>query len=113
MSDAPNPCLSCGACCAYFRVSFYWGESSEAPDGFVPAELTEQVHRHLLCMKGTNNHPPRCVALRGEVGTQVSCAIYENRPTPCREFNEYELDGSPNMRCFKLRGVFPPATILP
>jgi len=61
-----------------------------------------------LCMKGTNSHPPRCVALRGEVGKLVSCAIYEQRPTPCREFNEYELDGSPNMRCFKLRGVIPP-----
>ncbi|MDX1269447.1 MAG: YkgJ family cysteine cluster protein, partial [Oceanisphaera sp.] len=21
-----NPCLTCGACCAFFRVSFYWGE---------------------------------------------------------------------------------------
>ncbi|MEG6657786.1 YkgJ family cysteine cluster protein, partial [Pseudomonas aeruginosa] len=21
-----NPCLTCGACCAHFRVSFYWGE---------------------------------------------------------------------------------------
>ncbi|MEA7465220.1 YkgJ family cysteine cluster protein, partial [Salmonella enterica subsp. enterica serovar Lubbock] len=19
-----NPCMTCGACCAYFRVSFYW-----------------------------------------------------------------------------------------
>jgi Fe-S-cluster containining protein len=22
-----NPCLSCGACCASFRVSFYWRET--------------------------------------------------------------------------------------
>ncbi|MGE8323794.1 MAG: YkgJ family cysteine cluster protein, partial [Pseudomonas sp.] len=21
-----NPCLDCGACCGYFRVSFFWGE---------------------------------------------------------------------------------------
>ncbi|EAX0008081.1 YkgJ family cysteine cluster protein, partial [Salmonella enterica] len=21
-----NPCMTCGACCAYFRVSFYWAE---------------------------------------------------------------------------------------
>ncbi|HGC1012017.1 TPA: YkgJ family cysteine cluster protein, partial [Escherichia coli] len=20
----PNPCITCGACCAFFRVSFYW-----------------------------------------------------------------------------------------
>lgn len=106
-----DPCQSCGACCASYRVSFYWGESSEAPGGSVPAELTEQVNQQMLCMQGTNTYPPRCTALRGEVGKQVSCAIYEQRPTTCREFNVYELDGSPNMRCFKLRGLTPPATI--
>jgi Fe-S-cluster containining protein len=106
-----NPCQTCGACCAYYRVSLYWGESTAAPGGTVPVELTEQVNPQLLCMKGTNNYPPRCIALRGEVGQQVSCAIYEQRPTTCREFDVYELDGSPNTRCFKLRGLVPPATI--
>lgn len=102
-----NPCYTCGACCASFRVSFYWGESTDAADGFVPVELTEKVHHNLLCMKGTNSNTPRCIALRGEVGEQVSCAIYEQRPSTCREFNAYELDGTPNMRCFKLRGISP------
>ncbi len=104
----PNPCLICGACCAYYRIAFYRDESSDAPGGFVPVELTERVHQQMLCMKGTNSYPPRCIALRGEVGEQVSCAIYEQRPTTCREFNEYELDGTPNTRCFKLRGIVPP-----
>ncbi len=108
MSES-NPCMSCGACCAHYRVSFYWGESNAAPGGFVPVEFTEQVNPQMLCMKGTNNYPPRCAALRGEVGKQVSCAIYENRPTTCREFNVYELDGTPNTRCFKLRGIVPPS----
>ncbi|WP_142908916.1 CxxCxxCC domain-containing protein, partial [Klebsiella pneumoniae] len=22
-----NPCMTCGACCAFFRVSFYWAEA--------------------------------------------------------------------------------------
>ena len=22
-----NPCITCGACCAYFRASFYWTEA--------------------------------------------------------------------------------------
>ncbi|THB82127.1 YkgJ family cysteine cluster protein, partial [Pantoea allii] len=26
MSEISNPCVSCGACCAHFRVSFYWAE---------------------------------------------------------------------------------------
>jgi Fe-S-cluster containining protein len=101
MSD--NPCLSCGACCAHFRVSFYWTEADDAPGGQVPARLTEQVHEHLRCMKGTNVKPPRCVALQGEIGKQVACTIYELRPSPCREFNVLEADGTPNERCQKLR----------
>jgi Fe-S-cluster containining protein len=108
MSNTSNPCLTCGACCAYYRISFYRDECSEAPGGIVPVAYTEKVHEHMVCMKGTNSYPPRCAALRGEVGKEVSCAIYENRPSPCREFNEYELDGTPNTRCFKLRGIVPP-----
>jgi Fe-S-cluster containining protein len=106
MSATANPCLSCGACCAYYRITFHADEALA-----IPAEYLEQIQPEVSCMKGTNNYPPRCSALRGEVGQQVSCAIYEDRPSPCREFNEYELDGTPNMRCFKLRGITPPATI--
>ncbi len=98
-----NPCFSCGACCASFRVSFYWGEADDAPGGHVPATLTEQVHVHLRCMKGTNDNPLRCVCLSGEVGKQVACTIYDLRPSPCREFNVYEDDGTPNERCVRLR----------
>ncbi len=103
MSAAANPCLSCGACCAYYRIIFHADEALA-----IPAEYLEQIQSGVSCMKGTNIYPPRCAALRGEVGEQVSCAIYENRPSTCREFNEYELDGTPNMRCFKLRGITPP-----
>jgi len=102
MSEA-NPCLSCGACCAYYRITLYADEVVA-----IPAEYIERLHSAVSCMKGTNNYPPRCAALRGEVGQQVSCAIYADRPSACREFNEYELDGTPNMRCFKLRGIMPP-----
>ena len=33
--------MTCGACCAFFRVSFYWAEGDDA-NGTVPASLTEQ-----------------------------------------------------------------------
>ena len=69
----------------------------------MPAQLTERVHAHLRCMKGTNEQPPRCIALQGEVGKQVACAIYELRPSTCREFNMFEEDGTPNEHCFSLR----------
>ena len=28
----------------------------------------------------------RCSALEGEVGSRVSCSVYETRPLVCREF---------------------------
>lgn len=84
--DTANPCRTCGACCAYFRVSFYWGETDEAPGGYVPAELTVPEPPFYHLMRGTERIPPRCVALEGEVGRAVRCRIYERRPSPCREF---------------------------
>lgn len=80
-----NPCLDCGACCAYFRVSFYWAESDVVPGGTVPDALTVKVNDHFLAMRGTQSKPARCVCLQGEVGQTVACGIYELRPSPCRE----------------------------
>lgn len=98
-----NPCQTCGACCTSFRVSFYWGEADDAPGGTVPAHLTEAVSPFLRCMKGTSSKPVRCIALEGEPGKQVSCSIYGQRPSPCREFDVLEADGTPNPRCAELR----------
>ena len=80
--SAANPCLDCGACCASFRVSFYW---SEAEARGLPAEMTEQVNAWFSCMAGTNCAAPHCAALEGEVGQTVRCTVYAHRPHPCRE----------------------------
>ena len=58
-------CLSCGACCAYFRVSFYW---KEAEVFGIPKAMTEPLPPFRFFMKGTGGIPPRCVALTGEIG---------------------------------------------
>jgi len=79
-------CVQCGACCASFRVSFYWGETTAHENGTVPTELTEPVSPHHVCMKGTSQKPVRCIALDGTIGTQVSCNIYTLRSSTCREF---------------------------
>jgi len=85
LNEAEFDCQRCGACCAQFRVSFYWAEADDAPGGTVPAGLTEPVgdgvHR---CMIGTAARPVRCVALQGTVGQQVGCSIYEQRSSTCR-----------------------------
>ena len=80
--NSDNPCLSCGACCMTYRVSFYWAEADER--GLPPA-ITERVNAHFSCMAGTNANAPRCAALRGEPGGSIACTVYEQRPEPCRE----------------------------
>ena len=80
-----HPCLSCGACCASFRVDFSVHES-QAQGGRVPAGLAEEVTDHTCRMRGTDGARPRCAALGGKVGEKAHCGIYEWRPSPCREF---------------------------
>jgi len=91
-TSSENPCLICGACCARFRVSFYWGETDAVKGGKVPFVLTEQITRFRLCMQGTNQKSPRCVALKGAIGKRVTCTIYTVRPSTCREFGVH-LEG--------------------
>lgn len=83
-------CQSCGACCAAFRVDFHRAElagGTFAWEGGVPPEMTVPVTGNLVRMRGTDDEPPRCVALSGELGRQVACRIYGQRPSPCREFD--------------------------
>ena len=77
-----NPCLDCGACCTFYRVSFYWAEAEACG---LPVHLTEQVSPFLSCMAGTNQSVPRCQALVGTVGARVACGVYQQRSSTCRE----------------------------
>lgn len=77
-----NPCLSCGACCASYRVSFYWSEAKELG---LEGHHIEKVNGWRICMAGTNQRSPLCCSLEGVVGRQVICLVYANRPSPCRE----------------------------
>lgn len=100
-----NPCLRCGACCAYFRVSFYWSEADPFLGGSVPLDLTEPLNPHRSAMRGTLHAPVRCVALDGTVGEQVGCTIYPMRSSPCRELEPWEADGQPSEKCTKARAA--------
>lgn len=85
MGTAADSCTACGACCASFRVDFHVTEGEEQ-GGRVPASLCDPVGAQLLRMRGTDYASPRCCVLRGQIGVDVRCAIYEWRPGPCREF---------------------------
>ena len=61
-------CLSCGACCAAFRVDFHRADLATSETVGVPEALTVPLTATLVRMRGTDEAPPRCVALEGEVG---------------------------------------------
>lgn len=84
-------------------MSFYWAEADDALDGWVPVQLTSPVTLHLRAMQGTDCKQPRCVALQGQVGEAVSCSIYAQRPSTCREFDWRLDDGSVDPRCTDAR----------
>ena len=98
-----NPCIACGACCAFYRVSFYWADADSAAGGVIPEELTERISPHLAAMKGTGTPKSRCVALQGTIGKQVFCSIYSQRPSVCRSFTAAGENSAPNELCDKAR----------
>lgn len=96
--------MSCGACCAFFRVSFYWAEAASG-GGTVPDTLTSKVNNFYSCMNGTQTKPSRCTALLGDVGQQVRCTIYDQRPSPCREFACHSEVAEGNTDCNRARAA--------
>ena len=105
-----NPCISCGACCATYRVSFHWSEADRSGSGGVPAELTTDLDLHRSVMLGTLSNPPRCIALAGQLGEGVSCLIYDRRPAPCRDLEPSYRNGLSSEKCdtARLRHGLPP-----
>ncbi|MCX7150455.1 MAG: YkgJ family cysteine cluster protein [Rhodocyclales bacterium] len=94
-------CTHCGACCATYLVTFSRQELDFESGGWVPAALAnnDAILGRCAHMRGTHHHPRRCVALRGTIGVDVSCAIYEQRPSPCRDFAQEADVGHGDARC--------------
>ena len=97
--------MRCGACCANFRVSFYWSEADDA-GGSVPVAMTVQVTPMQRAMRGSDSSKPRCCALQGDIGQAVSCSIYSLRASPCREFVASWEHNFQNERCDAARRVW-------
>lgn len=100
-----HPCQNCGACCAFFRVSFYWREAEKQDsDHPVPPDYWLDANPQARVLKGTEQkHNPKCIALNGRIGEFVSCEIYSHRPTPCRNFEASYETGLHNSRCDQAR----------
>jgi Fe-S-cluster containining protein len=87
-------CLACGACCLadYADVS-YVSVSEQDYDQLTPHEQETLVHtdhvgliRRRSLRTASRASDCRCIALRGNVGSEVTCSIYERRPGVCRRF---------------------------
>jgi len=100
---AAHHCVSCGACCSYFRVSFPYFEVEQRG---IPEDMAVEVAFPYVAMKGTHQVKTiRCTALQGEVGKfGTLCGIYERRPSSCRDFSPTLEDGKTrNEYCDKAR----------
>ena len=89
-AGAELDCRSCGACCAEAGTVVVRPEDKQVPRyltrsvrrriGFASYEADEGVRQMNALVGG------RCQALRGEIGTDCKCSIYDRRPAVCREF---------------------------
>ena len=100
-----HPCLSCGACCAHYRVGFHWSEAEPALGGTVPVELTETLRSHERAMRGTNATHPRCIALDADIGRHSRCTIHARRPSVCAQLPASFEFGTPSPQCDKARAA--------
>ncbi len=101
-----NPCLSCGACCAYFRVSFHWSETEPELGGKVPIELTEPLRTHECAMRGTSQAQPYCTALDADIGRHSRCTIHDCRPSVCAAVPASLEFGERSRQCDKARAAW-------
>jgi len=83
-------CQSCGACCKAhpsYEGMNYVRIYNEDAQRMTP----EQRQQYTVKLRGGAHamrlvEDKRCAALDGEIGSCVSCRIYDNRPEVCRNF---------------------------
>ncbi|MBT2750135.1 MULTISPECIES: YkgJ family cysteine cluster protein [unclassified Lysobacter] len=110
----PHPCLSCGACCAHFRVAFHWSETDACEGGITPSALTETLDPHRVVMRGTyGGQSVRCEQLRGDIGVDAHCGVYALRPSPCHALKPAWEDGTASPQCDKARAAHGMAPLTP
>ena len=103
MADHVSVCCACGACCATYRITLPRVELDNAPEGWVPAALTEPYTATTACMRECTDIPGRCIALQGTIGVAVSCSIYPQRPSACSEFAPFSTLGYGDEACNEAR----------
>ena len=85
LKKGPTECAGCGSCCEFFQAIDVFEEETNFQWLKANGYITEDNEHTMYAMKQVEDST-RCIALRGEVGKDASCSIYENRPEVCRIF---------------------------
>lgn len=91
MSDNKYDCLTCGACCNFFKIiTINYNDYDSLHESIKPFIMQSvppcnPVNFNMITIEAENKFP-RCTALQGVVGEKVHCSVYEHRPPACRSF---------------------------
>ena len=100
----PN-CVTCGACCVYGLVIPINRREPEPLERYIEVTLDDAADVIIERVFEREESDGRCVNMAGEVGVEIGCTVYPDRPQICRDFDA----GSD--RCFGYRrmyGIDPP-----
>ena len=86
-----------------FQIDFSRQDLASFQNDGVPEDMTVSLTPTLIRMRGTDEAPPRCVALDGRIGDRVRCTIYNRRPSQCRDFAPYASLGMGDEACDQAR----------
>lgn len=89
-SDTPIPdCLSCGACCFYLLCATVKPTDQNTPESHFWKIFLEENSGEIVVDQFMRRNPETmaCIALDGEIGGNIGCSIYHDRPQVCREFD--------------------------
>ncbi|MGD9563587.1 MAG: YkgJ family cysteine cluster protein [Pyrinomonadaceae bacterium] len=110
VTDASEPipeCVPCGACCVYGLVIPINRREPEPLKRYIEVTLDNAPDVVIERAFERDEADGRCVNMAGEVGVEIGCTVYPDRPQICRDFDA----GSD--RCFGYRrmyGIDPPLT---
>ena len=88
--------------------NYLWGMGGDLLDAkgqpaFNSPQAVAAQRRASLELWITDDGPPRCIALEGEIGSAVRCTIYDRRPGPCRDFAPYAALNIGDEACARAR----------
>jgi uncharacterized protein len=105
-TSVPIPdCITCGACCVFGLVIPINRREPEPLTRYMEVTLDDAPGVVVERVFERDEADGRCVNMAGEVGVEIGCTVYPDRPQICRDFDA----GSD--RCFGYRrmyGIEPP-----